>query len=531
MSAVLPALPDALRELVARLPPRTEAYLVGGAVRDLLLGRPLVDFDLAVPRGAVALARRLADGLGAAFVALDDERGVARVVWEREGGRLEVDVADFRAEDLEGDLRARDLTINAMAMPLDGGRDAAAVPELIDPAGGRRDLRDGVVRLLSPAVLRDDPLRTLRAVRVAAQLGFRLDADSAAWIAEAAPLLPSAAPERIREELWKCIVAPCPAATLRRLDELGLLAIVLPEVVPAHGMAQSPPHREDVWEHSLSVVEQTAKVIALVQQLAAGDTESATNALLQRGVVDADRAVAESGIARGDEPTGGADPDLAAALAPFASPLAERLARPFAADHQARGLLLLAALFHDLGKPRAQSVGEDGRIHFYGHEQAGARLAADRLDALRFAQAEVQQVSAIVRHHMRPLQLQRPAPLSPRSLHRYHRATGEVGPEVCLLSLADNLAKGAERTHGAWPVFLARVGELLDAFFFRHDELVAPPPLLRGGELAAELGVAPGPWTGELLRALAESQATGEVRTREEALATACAWWQEHGNA
>ena len=92
-------------------------------------------------------------------------------------------------------------------------------------------------------------------------------------------------------------------------------------------------------------------------------------------------------------------------------------------------------------------------------------------------------MSRIVRHHMRPLQLQRATPLSPRSLHRYHRATGDVAPEVCLLSLADNLAKGAERAHGAWPDFVARVAELLDAFFFHHDEVVAPPPLLRGGDL------------------------------------------------
>ena len=119
------SLPPALGELVSRLPAGTEAYLVGGAVRDLLLGRPLVDLDLAVPRGAVALARRLADGLGAAFVALDDERGVARIVWEREGGRLEVDVADFRAPDLDGDLCARDLTVNALAMPLAGGRNGS----------------------------------------------------------------------------------------------------------------------------------------------------------------------------------------------------------------------------------------------------------------------------------------------------------------------------------------------------------------------------------------------------------------------
>jgi putative nucleotidyltransferase with HDIG domain len=506
---VTAALPAALCELVARLPPHTEAYLVGGAVRDLLLGRPLVDLDLAVPRGAVELARRLADGLGAAFVPLDDERGVGRIVWERNGRRLEIDVADFRATDLKGDLRARDLTVNALAMPLgdasEACRDGSGLPPIVDPAGGRRDLREGIVRLLSPTVLEDDPLRTMRAVRMAAQLGFRLDEDSATWIVAAAPRLATVSPERVRDELWKCLVAPTPEATLRKLDELGLLGIVLPEAVAARGVTQSPPHCEDVWEHSLSVVEHMASIIALVVRLAAGATsrEGAAPALAD------------------------ADPRLTAALAPFAALLAERLARPLAAEHAARGHLLLGALFHDLGKPATRSVGADGRIHFYGHEQVSARLATERLTALRFAQTEVQQVSRIARHHMRPLQLQRPAPLQPRTIHRFHRATGDVAPEVCLVSLADNLAKGEGRARGNWPDFVARVAELLDAFFFRHDELVAPPPLLRGGELVEELGAPPGRWTGELMRTLTEAQVGGEVRTRDEALALARNWWQQ----
>ena len=357
------------------------------------------------------------------------------------------------------------------------------------------------MRLLSPEVLADDPLRTLRAVRVAAQLGFRLDATSASWIAAAAPSLAAVASERVRDELWKSIVAPEPAATLRRLDELGLLPVVIPEVVPAHGLAQSPPHREDVWTHSLSVVAQAAELVALVERLAAG------------------------------RPAGDADPALASALAPFAAPLAVRLAQPLAAERSARGLLLLAALFHDLGKPPTRSAGEDGRIHFYGHEQVGAQLAADRLSALRFSQAEVQHVARVARHHMRPLQLQRPTPLGARAIHRFHQATGDVAPEVCLLSLADNLSKGPERTRGAWPDFVARTAELLDAFFFRHDEVVAPPPLVRGGELVAALRAAPGPWVGRLLAVLAEAQAAGDVTTRDEAEAMARAWWREQGAA
>jgi poly(A) polymerase len=499
----LPPLPEPLRAVAAALPPGTEAWLVGGAVRDLLLGRPLKDVDLAVRRGGLALAREVADRLGAAFVPLDVERGVGRIVWERQGGRLEVDVADFRAAGLEGDLRARDLTVNAMALSL------GQQPQLVDPAGGAADLEARRVRLLGPEVLADDPLRTLRAVRFSAQLGFALDAESAAWIRSVAPSLATVSPERVRDELWKTLVTPQPAAALRLLDDLGLLAVVVPEVAAAHGVTQSPPHRHDVWEHILTVVAETAAVLDLVERVAGGARDD--GAVVTPATSPATAAAAMAG-------------DLGAALAPYAPLLRERLARPLAADRVARGHLLLAALFHDLGKPATRSVGDDGRIHFYGHEIAGAELTADRLTALKLAQGEVQHVTRIVRHHMRPLMLRRPEPLPPRTLHRFHRAAGDVAPEVCLLSIGDNLAKGEQRTREEWPTFLPRVLELLEAFFFRHDEVVAPPRLVRGGELVAELGLPQGAWVSQALRALAEAQAAGDVSTRDEALAFARNW-------
>jgi poly(A) polymerase/tRNA nucleotidyltransferase (CCA-adding enzyme) len=507
----LPAPPAALCELAPHLPPGAEAWLVGGAVRDLLLGRPLKDVDLAVPRGALALARRLASRLGGAFVPLDPERGVARVVWRRDDRQHEVDLADFRAPTLEADLLARDVTINALAISVHEPR------QLVDPAGGRDDLAARRIRLLAPSVLVDDPLRGLRAVRLAAQLGFQLDGTSAAWIAARAGDLATVSAERVRDELWKALLAPAPATTLRRLDALGLLAVVVPEAPATHGVEQSAPHRHDVWEHTLAVVERTAALVTVVDGLAAATTGTPAPGPTATGGEDTSREKGEAAPA-----------DLAPALAPFAAALAQRLAAPLAADRTLRGHLLLAALFHDLGKPATHSVGADGRIHFYGHEVVGAELTAERLLALKLAQSEVQWVARMVRHHMRPLQLRGSNPLSPRALHRFHRATAEIAPEVCLLSLADNLAKGGVRTHQEWPTFLPRVVELLDAYFFRHAELVAPPRLIDGRDLLAAAGTPPGPWVGETLAALAEAQATGEVASREAALSFALRWLADH---
>lgn len=485
MSELVPfPLPRLLEEIRALLPRPEETFLVGGAVRDLLLGRPVEDLDLAVASGAISLARALGDTLGGAFFPLDEERGVARVVLDRGGERFEIDVADFRAADLASDLAARDFTINALALSL------GDPPELIDPHGGRGDLEAGVLRLLSPEVLRDDPLRSLRAVRFAAQLGFTLEAASRNWVRQRAADLASVSGERLRDELFAALSADA-SGTLRRLEGLELLPSVLPEAVALAGVAQSPPHRHDVWGHTLEVV--------ACQQRLLGWLEGGTEDL-----------PAEPAWRRVRERLVGSRPGLA-----------RRLAAPLAGARPAAGLLLMAALFHDGGKATTRSVGEDERAHFYGHEEVGARLAAQRMAALRFAQAEIQWVSAVVRHHMRPLHLQRPLPLSDRLLHRFHRATAPVGPEVCLLSLADNLAKGEGRGRGDWGSFVERVSELLDAWFLRHDQVVAPPPLVRGRDLLEELELDPGPRVGRILRRLVEAQAGGEIVTREQALTLA----------
>jgi tRNA nucleotidyltransferase/poly(A) polymerase len=211
--------------------PRT-TYLVGGAVRDALLGRQVRDFDLAVPSGAVGLARRLAGRLGGSFVLLDEPRGCARVVWMRDGDRRVLDVADFRAPTLEDDLRARDLTINAIALPLAGRSD------LIDPTGGLEDLRSGCVRLTSRDALRDDPLRALRVARFAVQTGFAVEPGTAASVRAFALRAVQVSPERLRDELLAGLEVDAPRM-FQLLAELELLAATLPELVDVAAFAQT----------------------------------------------------------------------------------------------------------------------------------------------------------------------------------------------------------------------------------------------------------------------------------------------------
>lgn len=201
-----------------------QAYIVGGYLRDQLLGRKTRDIDLLVPVNALPLGRQLADHLGGSFVPLDEERGVARIVLEVEGERYLVDLSQMRG-DLAADLARRDFTINALAMDL---FDPEA--HLIDPYGGQRDLKERVVRAVSKEAFEDDPLRLLRGVRLAGELGFRVESRTEGWMRRHAPLIITVSPERLRDELCKILALEGSTASLLYLQRTAILTAALPEL-------------------------------------------------------------------------------------------------------------------------------------------------------------------------------------------------------------------------------------------------------------------------------------------------------------
>jgi putative nucleotidyltransferase with HDIG domain len=453
------------------------AYLVGGAVRDRLLDsdRPTCDLDFAVAGDGLTIARRVADALGAAFYALDAGRGVGRVVLSaspsgQPGSLRVVDVARFQGPDLEADLAGRDFTINAMA--LDVSQDP---PRLIDLHGGQADLHARRLRAVSRTAMHNDPVRGLRAVRLAAQLGFEIEPPTRALIHAAAPGLAGTSAERLQEELVKILSTPGLVGSLRDLDDMELLVHVLPEVTALQGLAQSRPHRWDAHEHTLQAV-------AALEELLPID---------------------------GSAP----HPDV-----PFPAQVADHLDQTVTGGQSRRTLLTLAALLHDVGKPATASLGPDGRTHFLDHDRVGAELATAALRRLRFAGDAVRLVESLVRHHLRPLQLAWGGGASRRAVHRYFRATGEAGVEVALLALADQRAtKGPTAPDDQYPILLTVVHDLLEAYFQRQPTVVAPRPLLSGRDLKRQFGLPQGPAIGRLLDDLREAQAIGEVATRAQA--------------
>jgi len=467
-----------------------EARMVGGAVRDRLLGREPHDFDVVVVGPALRLARILADRVGGAFYVLDARREFGRVVWRSpEGQRFYVDLTLRDGSSWEEDLRRRDFTLNAMMADLDAFLGPGPLVPM-DPLGGQADLRAGRLRPCAPDAFQRDPVRILRAVRFEAAFGLRLTAEAEAALREALPQLAQVAPERIREELLRIFRIPPVVRSLRRMEALGILPEVLPEVARLRGVAQSPPHVWDVYEHTL-------RTVAAMERLL-GETEETPE--LQ------------------DLPPRWAE--VEAAMAPWRERLRARWDEEVAVDHPRRTLLRLAALLHDIGKPATRTVEPDGRVRFIGHEAVGAQLAADRLAALRFSADEIEEIAMLVRHHMRPHGLARGHP-TPRAIYRFFRDVGALGVDLALLALADTLAVwGPTLTDAIWAPRLQTARTLWHAFFEAHDRFVRPAPLVRGDDLLA-LGVPQGPQIGRILEAIREAQAAGEITTREEALALA----------
>lgn len=430
-----------------------EIYLVGGSVRDLLMGLPVHDLDFAVADDGLAVARPVADLLRAAYVPIDPERKTGRVILPE--GDLYVDIAALRGPDLLADLRDRDFTINAMALV----RTVEGDWQLIDPLGGQGDLQQGILRAAAPTSFEHDPLRTLRAVRMCAQFHCTLDPFTESALRRAAAQLGEVSAERLRDEWFKLLALPGVARSVARLDELGLLEAILPEL--ANGGAHRP-----AWAHALGTVE-------ALERLWAGLTRPPPLA------------------------------DEVLPLEPFAGLLIERYVTRLCDERTHLALLKCAALLHDLTADPTRS----------------AHLAAEIARRWRCSNREIAMLhqAIVAQAHLPELVAQ--TTLSRRDLYRFYRVGGEYGIDAVWIALACYLARRPAAEHTArWRRWMTTAARLVEAYYLHRYEVIEPPLLLNGHDLLA-LGVEPGPQVGDLLAALREEQAAGEITDREQALA------------
>jgi len=479
-------LPDSIWQALVRLAEDCQVWLVGGALRDHLLQRTTLDADFAVDGDARRLARRMADEFGADYYDLDRERGSGRVLLDQAGsGAWILDFSVRRGETIEQDLRARDFTVNALGM------DLAEPDRLLDPTGGLPDLKAGLLRACSDRAVADDPVRGLRAVRLAVDLGFHIETETLRQVHDAAPALAAASAERIRDEIFRILGGANPASAVRTLDHVGLLDPVLPEVAALRGVLQSPPHAFDAFEHSLAVLENLTRLTAILGP--SHDPEAASRMTMA---------------------------EVSLKLGRFRAGVSDHLNASLTPGRQVRQLLFLAALCHDIGKAQTSSIGEDGRIRFPGHEESAASLIQTRARHLRLSTHETDRLATIVRYHHLPAVLDRAGEVTRRAIYRYFDKTSEAGIDIGLLSLADRLGMDVPPIpQETWKRRMDVARALLEAHF--EGDWLNPPRLLHGDELAEILDVEPGPELGRLLATIREAQAAGEVHTRTQAIALA----------
>lgn len=456
-----------------------QAYLVGGFVRDTLLGRDTDDIDIVVDDvDAMIIASRIADILNGTYVPLDEVNRIARIVMTNTGWQIDFTTLNG---DIRHDLAQRDFTIDAMAIPLDEVDSSIFNPgEIIDPFHGSEDLRHGMVRAVSDAIFTSDAARLIRAVRIAAELGFSIDSNTEQLIHRDSHLINRVAGERVREEFLRLLAIPGAGPRLAYLDKLGLLTAIMPELVPTRGVEQPWIHVWDVLEHSIQTV--TAAEFVL---------RESTWDYIEEDIL---------------------------AIVPWSTKLNRHFDQEISKGSTRRSLLKIAALLHDIAKPQTKSIDPDGRARFLGHPVEGAVTATDIMERLRFSRREIQLVELLVKYHMRPLQMSNQNLPTRRALYRYFRDTGETGIDILFLCLADHLAtRGPNLDIRQWREH-ARITDYMLKYHFEEKELSAPPKLIDGHDIINIFKLKPGPRIGELLEGVREAQTVGEIKTRQQAI-------------
>ena len=444
---------------------RVRIFLVGGALRDHQLDRRSFDLDFAVERGAIALSRQFARRIKGVFVLLDDEHGSARVVKKLDGVIWTFDFTDWRGPSIEKDLQLRDFTINALALDI-LAKDNSHILELKD---SRRDLKAGVVRMISPQVFKDDPLRLLRAFSLQASLGFKIDAKTKMQVKKDAHLISQVAAERIREEIFKVLASSRSYETLLGMDKIGLLPQVIPQITVMYGVKQGGYHHLDVWRHTLEVIAQIEKIVSQLN---------------------------------GDER------------------LKRYLQEPIGGGHSRLALLKMACILHDVGKPETRRQ-EGIRTTFHTHEHAGERITRQVAKQLKLSVKERFFLEDAVRMHLRPGYLSNFKRPSEKAIFRYLRDTKEEAAGLAILALADQASTRGPLTSDIKVKHHAKICHMIIDRYFELKEQKPRQRLLTGNDLIKTLKLKPSPLFGKILSSVEEAAALGKVKTKAEAMALA----------
>ncbi|MCD6319669.1 MAG: CCA tRNA nucleotidyltransferase [Candidatus Desulfofervidaceae bacterium] len=439
-----------------------EVYLVGGALRDLFLQRPVQDWDIALKKEVKMIAHLFAQAIKAHFVVLDEKWETYRVIKEKQI----FDFTPLRGKDIFEDLKERDYTINAMAINLINPQG------IIDPTQGKQDLQKRLLRVISPRAFWQDPLRILRGVRLGAELNFSLERETRQLMKRYAPLLKNIPGERAYQEFKRLFLTNRAAAWTKEMGNLDIFKALLPEIEAMKGVTQDGFHHLDVYAHSLLTLEKMEEIIIQPEKFF---PEPATS---------------------------------------HQSPVTNYLCLPFHIF-----CLKWSALCHDIGKPSCRAQGEK-RITFYRHNKVGANLFERIAQRLRFASKEKELITFFITQHMWPfhlLALFLKQELSLRAVHRFIRKAEPHTIGLFILAMADNqAAQGPGKPPEYDKAFLAFYQYVL-RIRAQYLKLKQQPPLVTGHDIIHWFQLKPGPIIGKLLREIEEERFRGNIKTKEDA--------------
>ena len=435
------------------------AFIVGGSIRDLFCGRSPVDYDVALLGDLIKFARRIERSTNGRMVELGKtDHRIIRVVSEKHI----IDVCRIKEASIEKDLQARDFTINAMAYDLSSNR-------LIDPVGAQTDLKNKTIRMVSKDIFKRDPVRLLRAYRIAAEFQFEIEPQTKAAIQKHAALIKQSAGERIRAEFFKMLQCAGFHSYLSQMAENRLLFAFLPELAALKQCRQNRHHEFNVFDHTLHAFFHLESLLGSDQNLLIANNEA---------------------VAR----------QIEATQIP---------------------LLKLAMLLHDVAKPAVMTGSGDEKLHFYGHEGQSARMAEAICQRLKCSRRDTAKIHFLVRHHGRPRMLftaLHEQKAGPRAVTRFFMKCAGHIPDLLLIAAADMLGKEAEFSERS-TAFLAFLNQLMVDFETNFKPRTSGSRLISGHDLTTEFALAPSPLYKEILARVEEERLSRSNMTRQEALA------------
>ncbi|MDI6687488.1 MAG: HD domain-containing protein [Desulfobacterales bacterium] len=449
------------------IPKIKNAYLVGGSIRDLLLGLSPIDYDIAVLGNPEQFAKNIASKTSGRIVRMGKPgHMIIRVV----SGNKIFDISSINDVSIEEDLNKRDFTINALAYSLSSGK-------IIDPFGGIQDLTDKKISAVSKQVFIKDPIRMIRAYRICAALDFKIDPQTFSAIKKDVKLIKNSAGERVRTEFFKILRSYKAYYYLSQMANAGLLCEIFPELNTLKECMQNKYHSYDVFDH-------TMKAFCCLEKI----------------------------------------------LNDYSGYIPETYNQNIKQLNKNKGYLLkLAILLHDIGKPAARSIDNQGNIHFYGHGKKGADMANKISKRLKLSNDERYYIDFIVRNHIRPLFLfmsHQKKILTKKSMTRFFIKYGNNAPALLLHTIADIQGKGnkedvspvcVQRT-GRDAAFIEFAKNMVHDFFSDFMRERTKPPLITGYDLIHEFGLTPSPLFKKILKIVQEERLSNKINTRQEAL-------------